>query len=187
MVDHPDQALAIRKYIKTELEGITAKTVHAYILETILPKIAVTVINNNNICKWDDEERDILSASIQEVLSYNGLKTLSILTTLQWMNALGMKYDERKKNYYVDGHKREDAVLSPWKFISSYLRCEAQMYRWVQISDKKLKELMKEDSSVLEDPGYHFVNMIKMNQCGNTMLIPVRYSRKWVHILKLML
>ena len=157
LVDYTDQALAIRKFIKTELEGITAETVRAYIHETILPNIAVTFINNNS-GEWDDAEREVQSFSIPQVLSYYGMKTLSIATTLRWMNALGMKYDDRRKNYYVDGHEREDVVLSRWKFISTYLRREVQMCRWVQVSGKKLKELMKTDDSILAHHGYNFKN-----------------------------
>ena len=41
---------------------------------------------------------------------------------------------------------------------SIYLQREVRMYRWVQISDKDLKEMMNNHDSILEDHGYHYLN-----------------------------
>ena len=39
----------------------------------------------------------------------------------------------REKTYYVDGHEREDVVLSRWMFIKVYFAKENRMHRWIQI------------------------------------------------------
>jgi hypothetical protein len=49
---------------------------------------------------------------------------MSTSTAWRWMKTLGMQYNDRKKNYYVDGHERKDVVLSPWMFIKGYFAKE---------------------------------------------------------------
>jgi hypothetical protein len=55
LVDHPDQVLAIKKFIKTQLEGLTAESMRAYIQEIILPNIAVRIITNNTVDECNEE------------------------------------------------------------------------------------------------------------------------------------
>ncbi len=50
------------------------------------------------------------------------------------MNAIGMRYCEKKANYYVDGHERPDNVSYQWEYVKRYLKDELQMHRWVQMT-----------------------------------------------------
>ena len=58
------------------------------------------------------------------------------------MTALGMKYNGRKKNYYVDGHERPDVVRYRKHYILSYFKDEMFMYRWIQISYEEYVALL---------------------------------------------
>ena len=57
---------------------------------------------NNDGSTGDDVDDDVISASKKEFLKFYGLKEICIGTVYRWMTALGIKYDSRKKNYYVD-------------------------------------------------------------------------------------
>ena len=76
---------------------------------------------------------EVLQYTKLDLLRHYGLYSLSMSTAWRWMKALGMRYCERKKNYYVDGHEREDVVLSRWIFIKSYFAKENRMHRWIQL------------------------------------------------------
>ena len=52
-----------------------------------------------------------------------------------------MKYDDRKKFFYVNGHEQPDVVLSRWVFIKKYLCRELIMHRFIQVSKEELFEL----------------------------------------------
>jgi hypothetical protein len=48
------------------------------------------------------------------------------------MRALGMRYSNRIKSYYIDGHEREDVVMSRNLFVKEYLQEEMRMHIWLQ-------------------------------------------------------
>ena len=52
-----------------------------------------------------------------------------------------MKYDDRKKFFYANGHEQPDVVLSRWVFIKKYLCRELIMHRFIQVSKEELFEL----------------------------------------------
>ena len=77
--------------------------------------------------------------TINGMLAHFKLKLLCRSTVWSWMKALGMKYDDRDNNNYLDGHERTDVVLSRWMlFVNKYLRRELRMHRWIQVSKEKL-------------------------------------------------
>ena len=155
LVDNPEQAMSIRAFVRTNLDRLTVEKVYTYIDESIFPRIASEYIDRNqqelNKGPGDDE---IQCLTKQELLKHYGLSTFGITTAWRWMRALGMRYDERRKNYYVDGHERDDVVVSRWIFIRKYLQREIQMHRWVQITEKEMQKL---DDNLI-NVGYHYVN-----------------------------
>ena len=121
--------------------------------DRILGTIAASYIDTN-LGEWDDDNGEIQSISKDELLAHYGYTKLSVSTVLRWMNALGMRYSERKKKYYVDGHERDDVVISRWKFISKYLRREMQMHRWVQLRAAEAQKYFH-DGSLMEEHGFY--------------------------------
>ena len=91
----------------------------------------------------DDKDENIVAASKKAFLRYYGLETVSFSTVCRWMRILGMKYCERKKNYYVDGHERADNVKYRKKYITKYFQDERQMYRWVQIPLEEYNSMVR--------------------------------------------
>ena len=156
LLDNPDASEAIRKYVRENLDGISVQKVHEYIHDNVIPYVAGHFLDDKN---RDDKigqvHDDIISISKQEVLKFYRLQNLSITTVFRWMGRLGMKYCERKKNYYVDGHERADVVQSRWKFVKEYLKKELCMYRWCQISLKDAMHLA-EVGEVVINSGYHY-------------------------------
>ena len=54
------------------------------------------------------------------------------------MKRLGMKYDYKKKTYYVDGHERADVVAARAAFCKRYLlEYEPRCFRWVHLSKEE--------------------------------------------------
>ncbi len=166
LMDFPEHAMAIRRFVKTNLDGLTAEKVRDYVNDTIFPKMLSSILDKNDVGLWDNgnSSREIRSITMKELLQHYGLQSFSISTTVRWMKALGMSYNERKKNYYVDGHEREDVIISRWKFISQYLKREMQMHRWVHLTEKEVQDL-NERGTLIEDHGYHFTD----ESTGETM------------------
>ena len=72
--------------------------------------------------------------TINGMLAHYKIKSLWKSPVWSWMKALGMKFGERKKNYYVNGHEQLDVVLSCSVFVRKYLLRELRMHRWIQVS-----------------------------------------------------
>ena len=155
LVDNPEQAMSIRTFVRTNLDRLSVEKVYTYIDETIIPRIASGFIDRNQQ-EWNkgtgDDEIQCLTK--KDLLKHYGLRNFGITTAWRWMRALGMRYDERRKNYYVDGHERDDVVVSRWIFIRKYLQREIQMHRWVQITEKEMQKL---DDNLI-NVGYHYVH-----------------------------
>ena len=90
----------------------------------------------------DNDDEDIFMIEKKVILHHYGLSKICIATVYRWMAAIGIKYGTRKKNYYVDGHEREDVVKSRTTYIKKYFCDEQRMYRWVQIPMMEFSELV---------------------------------------------
>jgi hypothetical protein len=84
---------------------------------------------------WDQES----------LLKQYGLTCTSISTVCRWLKVLRFKYEDRKKGYYVDGHKKVGTMEYRWKCVDCYLKREAQMYCWIQITREKAERLESEE------------------------------------------
>ena len=110
----------------------------------IFPRIASNFLDQKIETEWvHEDEGEVRSIKIKELLIHYGLKTFCIATAWSWMRSLGMRYCDRKKNFYVDGHERKDVVMSRWKFMGKYLSREIRMHRWTQITEEEPELLNK--------------------------------------------
>ena len=72
------------------------------------------------------------------------------------MDKLGFKYSTRKKTYYIDGHERPDNVAYRKEYIKRYLSYKRRCFRWIQLSEKEVEELEKEDELFTRDDGFKY-------------------------------
>ena len=78
----------------------------------------------------------------QRFLNLKETHCVSESTTYRWMCAVGYKYSEQHKCFYVDAHERPDVVRYRIKFVHRYLNeYEPYMLRWIQVPIGKLKEI----------------------------------------------
>jgi hypothetical protein len=74
----------------------------------------------------------IPSSSIEKKFSkrvqhIKGRGGISKRTASAWINALGYKYCEQSKSYYIDAHEREDVVRYRNKFVDRYTDSDKEM------------------------------------------------------------
>jgi hypothetical protein len=77
-----------------------------------------------------------------ELLHMLDLKWICPSTAWCWLQLMGYKYDENRRCYYTDGHKREDVVKERNKrFLVEYFKLERRAHHWVQLTEEKANEL----------------------------------------------
>ena len=102
------------------METLTIEGVHDFIVSVIIPRLARIWLEDRQAAMADDgtnEEgtmpNNISSRAsktsqqenlIVDFMRANGLQTTSFNTAWRWMRLLNVKYDARRKSFYVDGH-----------------------------------------------------------------------------------
>jgi hypothetical protein len=97
---------------------------------------------------------------VQQVLKPYRLTSLSISTVSQWLQALGFKYEIRKKGYYINGHEKPSTLAYRKVFYEGYLIYEARMHCWVQITEKVAKRL-EEEREIARGSAYHYFDEVR--------------------------
>jgi hypothetical protein len=82
---------------------------------------------------------------------------ISISTVSRWLNVLGLKYELRRKGYYVDGHEKPVTIEYRKVFCEHYLPYEARMHRWVQVKEEVAKKL-EEEGEITVGSGYYYTD-----------------------------
>ena len=129
--------------------------VHFYIHDKILVRIAPSFLHKEakrNVWNIDEDDK-VQMISIKFMLEHCKLSSLSQSTVWSWMQALRMRFGERKKNYYVDGHEQPDVVLTRLVFVKTYLVRDLRMHRWIQVSPDDLVIL-----DTVIDGGYKYIH-----------------------------
>ena len=122
--------------MKKEIDGLTVDKVYVYVKDFLLTKVSGK-----------------LQSQKSSLLKHYRIKDFDHSTAWRWMKALGMKYSDRRKNYYVDGHEREDVILSRNIFVKEYLIGEMRMHRWVQLP---LEQAIHQGLDI--ESGYHYIS-----------------------------
>ena len=77
------------------------------------------------------------------------------------MQALGFKYEIRKKGYYVDGHEKP-STIAYWKaFCERYLGYEARLHPWVQTTENIAKQIEEEGGEITRGSGYYYLDEVR--------------------------
>ena len=125
---NPEAVLRIQAYGRENLSDLSSKLIMDYIHDTLIPKMM---------------EKEKITSKAEYLKRYH-LTKLCPRTVINWMHALGFRYEKQAKTYYTDGHEKVGTVRYRWKFIARYLLMEKRMHRWIQITKSEAMELAKE-------------------------------------------
>lgn len=98
LIDNPKTYDAMKQWVVANLDGLNTEKVLSWIHNVMILKLI------------GDSLKVGESKTKSECLKHYRLQTLTQGTVCRWMNAIGMRYCEKKANYYVDGHERPDNV-----------------------------------------------------------------------------
>jgi len=142
----PESIGMIKVFCNKQIKGGSMSTdaVTSEIRSVILPKLY------DNLLIEAGDSKDMMPG-YDELLRMLDLKTLSISTVWRWLILLGYKYCENKRNYYTDGHEREDVIKDRnSRFLVKYFKNERRTYRWVQLTNEQAIDLEKLDPNFRE-------------------------------------
>ena len=75
--------------------------------------------------------------AIKDHLGVNSLQTLHMHTVSNWIDVLGFKFCNYKKNYNNDKHKSLENITYCKNFIKKYFKYKRQTHCWIQINTPK--------------------------------------------------
>jgi hypothetical protein len=149
--DHPKAKGMIEQFTDVNLMGLTVNAVHDYIDRVVIPKVyedwkkdKAARIAQARVAEEEEEDLGLLKK--ETFLKSYGITNFSETTVHNWMRRLGMKYDAVKKNFYVDGHEREDVQKYRKEFCCRYLNVyEPRCLRWLQLTMDQLKKITSKE------------------------------------------
>ena len=150
----PECKSMIQRFCNEQIKAgsMSTDSVTCEIKSVIIPKLY------DNLLTEAADNKDMMP-SYDELLHMFDLKTLSISTVWRWLQLLGYKYCENKRNYYTDGHEREDVVKDRNnRFLIAYFKNERRTHRWVQISEKDAIEIEETNISFPRNCSYKYVS-----------------------------
>jgi hypothetical protein len=67
---------------------------------------------------------------MQEIFAWKNISkpSISIKTTLHWLDKLGWTYRKLKNGMYIDGHERPDVVQYGEEFVGRWMGYERQFH-----------------------------------------------------------
>ena len=136
-----------------QLGSLSTESVGSQLRDKIIPKCYRRWVKET-----PKEERGDLP-TYEEVLAFVDLKNISNQTAWRWMTDMGYTYDENKKCYYTDGHERPDVVkYRNENFLLQYFKYEQRCYRWVQLTDENIENIMKDYEDFPKNACYDYVD-----------------------------
>ena len=94
--------------------------------------------------------------TLEEVLKENNLRTVSLQTIYNWMEALDFKYSPRRKTFYVDGHERPEVVAYRKIHVAKYIEEDFRCFRWIQLTEESVEQLEEDDAEFDKTIGYKY-------------------------------
>ena len=147
LYSNPDVCDEILSFCKTNISTLSGELVHTHLHECVLPTIVKTI----------QEERKDETYNEHDLFKEFRLKSLTMMTVYNWMHHLGMRYESRRKCYYVDSHEKPENVTYRKEFISRYFDYELCSHRWVQISCFEREKMIK-DGELDSHLGYKYLD-----------------------------
>jgi hypothetical protein len=150
----PDMKERIHEHLSKTLETLSTNYFHQYLLDELLPKL---VEEHNSDIELNSTGEEPLT--VEAVLKTANLKTLCRETAFKYLKSLGYKWSKHRKNYYNDGHEKEENVKARQTYIKRYLQYEIQSYRWVQITESVATDLENDEKQpLMSNISYNYVD-----------------------------
>ena len=129
---------------------------HSYVHDSLIPATVKSLgqafdedtTSNNNLEKipWQQQQWN----PIKEILGMD-----QSVPGICWMHVVGFRYQNRAKQYFVDGHEKATTLEYRPAYTKRYLDLEVQAHRWIQFSIDESKILEAQDY-VAKETGYHY-------------------------------
>jgi hypothetical protein len=102
-----------KKFGLSILKELSVERMHTYVLDSLIPIMTARVERGATQEIEGDKEvlpppgtlEDLSRETKDDRQSY-GLSKASMTTVLRWMHAVGFRYENRSKHYFVDGHEK---------------------------------------------------------------------------------
>jgi len=146
-----DITATIKQYCKEHLSELSVEFLLDYLHKIVIPTMVKDIHGKGKDEMCEEEYAEV----VRQVLKPYRLTCLSISTVSRWLNALGFKYEVRKKGYYVDGHEKPSTIEYRKRFCERYLGYEARMHRWIQVTEQVAKKL-EEEGEITKGSGYYY-------------------------------
>ena len=116
---NPEVSESILSFCKTNISTLSIESVLDHIHEHVI----------QNLVKTIQEQRDDKSYNKALLFKEFRLKKLTLMTVCNWMHLFGLKYEDRRKSYYVDNHEKPENIKYRRDFIKRYFAYELRCYR----------------------------------------------------------
>jgi hypothetical protein len=112
-IENPDAMNDFKKFGLSILKELSVERMHTYVLDSLIPIMTARVERGATQEIEGDKEvlpppgtlEDLSRETKDDRQSY-GLSKASMTTVLRWMHAVGFRYENRSKHYFVDGHEK---------------------------------------------------------------------------------
>jgi len=168
----PEAKTSILQWCHSNIRDLSCKTLHSFVHDTLIPDQLLPRWRAERIeCGVADELPDDEGQQKIMFLKVYGLSSICLRTVLVWMHHLGMKYANKSKSFYVDGHERRDVVESRARFVYKYLR------EWEPYYCHRFVRLTKEELATAGIPESECLQIEDVD--ANTTVFEVHEDRLW--------
>lgn len=157
--ENPDAMEAFKQYGVDNLKDLSVEKMHNYVHDVLIPTMRSRLENgfaNDN----DDTVLDVPATTPETVLEYlqvYRLSKVSMSTIVRWMQAVGFRYKNRQKHYFVDGHERPETLAYRPVYTKRYMAHELNASRWIQVS-RAASKLLEDQGFVAKSCGYNYTD-----------------------------
>ena len=146
---YPDAKESFCDFADANMKVLTGELMVEYVVDTLVPALRKEHNSAN------PQQPDV--PDNKEFLLSMGYRNLGVATVVKWMNALGYRYDVRRKHYFNDRHEEPTNVTYREAYLERYWEYESRSHRWIKISKTESAQLIEKEI-VLPGQGYKYVD-----------------------------
>jgi hypothetical protein len=139
----PEAKGRLLSFATANLSSFSLEKIKVYLDDTLFPSLL------KQFNKDDGEQFDM--TDFRTMLGMRSDTGVSISTVCRYLQQLGYSFEGRKKTFYVDGHERGNVVIDRVKFCKQYAKLELRCFRWVQVSEEQVKDMLKDEKLSLNE------------------------------------
>ncbi|KAL7532560.1 hypothetical protein ACHAWF_008635 [Thalassiosira exigua] len=167
--NNPEAKARILSWSKENLDTLSQENLRTFIIEVLIPDMvreaneelrkgnATRDESDSELGPESDFDEKIAQITEKDILKENGLQTICPRTVYKWMEALGFKYEARRKHFYVDGHEKPEVKKYRKGFVKRYLEREVRMHRWLSLPAYEVRQMIA-DGELEENQGYQYTD-----------------------------